>query len=396
MAETIGDLKDVIERIVPHAEQEDHYGDFLEPKRGPTLQGNSPSDIRQHIYNILNDPDTKGFTATNDGQKMYFYHEKTNTVLIIDPNAPGGGSVYRPKTPSQGQSHFNKQVENCMKDRADGNNTLRLSEKPNIVTGGLEGVKTEWHALQTKLLHNAPHVLSEAGKISKNPLFDVGIGVAAGTLAYAQGASASGIAQATAGPLNPAPETTDAIIQGKSGTDIAKAAAIDTSALAGCAGGAIAGAKTLGAGGATIGTFVEPVGGTAIGGGIGGVVGGVGGCIVGAWAASGITEDIIAFFSSEETDTIPLAEIKALLPEKATTDMPPEIQALIEARTSDALLERSLQEMKNDGSFELVAAELKHQKTIQEAQTMQAANEENYITTPTQAQGNTRPTSMMS
>lgn len=359
------ELKELIDKIVAHVEERQHYGSFNKPKSSPdgaSLNIQNPDDLKSHIYEVLNDPQTRGFSASPDGRKMYFYNDRTNTFLIIDPDSPNGGSAYRPKTPAQGARTFEKQIQLTAEN-------YKLTDPPKIVSGGLSGVTNEWKSAASNWKNAVQDSLHQAGKASKNIAVDVGIGVAAATLAYSNGASAGEVVIAGVEPLNPAAETTDAITKSKSGEEIAKAAANDASSAGGCVAGGIGGAK--------LGALTSPVTGIA-----GPAVGGIGGCMVGAWAASGITEAVINFFT-EDTDEIPMNDIKAMLPQKITPDMPPEIQALVEMRGNDDLLERTIEEMKENGSFEHIAQDLKHQKMIQEAQKMQHINDPDYNTQAT-------------
>jgi hypothetical protein len=73
--------------------------------------------------------------------------------------------------------------------------------------------------------------------------------------------------------------------------------------VAGCWGGGAIGAKAVGAGGAAVGTFVEPGGGTMVGGFVGGVLGGIGGCALGAWGAVKVHDYV------KETLFTPLPEV---------------------------------------------------------------------------------------
>jgi hypothetical protein len=73
--------------------------------------------------------------------------------------------------------------------------------------------------------------------------------------------------------------------------------------VAGCWGGGAIGAKAVGAGGAAVGTFVEPGGGTMVGGIVGGILGGIGGCALGALGAVKMHDYV------KETLFTPLTEV---------------------------------------------------------------------------------------
>jgi hypothetical protein len=72
-------LSELADRIVHHS-RDNHMSSFNKPKAGTPLNINNDPDLKQHILDILKDPDTRGFTAAADDKKMYFYNEKTNTI----------------------------------------------------------------------------------------------------------------------------------------------------------------------------------------------------------------------------------------------------------------------------------------------------------------------------
>ena len=50
--------------------------------------------LKQHVEHVLNDPKTlSGITPTG---KNLFYHQQTNTIVIYNPKAPDGGTVFQP------------------------------------------------------------------------------------------------------------------------------------------------------------------------------------------------------------------------------------------------------------------------------------------------------------
>lgn len=104
-------LSQVINRISAHVNERNHYGSFEKPSSGPPVNVTDEASLKRHISDTINDPSTESFVASDDGKKVYFYNRKTNTVVIIDPDSPFGGSAYRPKTPSQGERWFDKQKE---------------------------------------------------------------------------------------------------------------------------------------------------------------------------------------------------------------------------------------------------------------------------------------------
>lgn len=143
-----------IDKIVAHAIERDHIGSFSKEKSGPPQNVTDADSLRKHINDTLNDPSTKGFVATEDGKKMYFYNERSNTVVIIDPESPNGGSAYRPKTPSQGANWFKKQFDVAGE---------KLGKMPTIVEGGLDAVRGALKA--PGVLGKIADVADDAGKV---------------------------------------------------------------------------------------------------------------------------------------------------------------------------------------------------------------------------------------
>lgn len=216
--------------------------------------------------------------------------------------------------------------------------------------------------LNRSALGTMEDLLRRAGKANKNIIFDVGIGAAVGGATLLNGGDAKAAAFEAAQTLNPVPETTTAIVENKSMGEIAEAGVKDASMLAGCAGGAVAGAKLAGATGLALGTMAPGVG-NAIGGTGGLIAGGIVGCAAGAWAASDITDRLINFFRGQD-ETPPLQEIRNILPDKPDMALPPEFEALREVRSSDSLLTCRLEEMKGYGGFETMLHELEQQKNL--------------------------------
>ncbi len=184
--------------------------------------------------------------------------------------------------------------------------------------------------------------LGDVGKSNKNIVLDVGIAAAVGAASLAAGASPAEAAYNSGQTLNPIPETTDALLHGESGVEVVEAAVQDASAWAGC----VAGGYAVGKLGFMGGSAVNPGLGTAIGTGVGAIVG----CAGCAWVASEISDRIFRFFAGDETQDVTLDEIREILPEKSTPDMPPEFQALVEVQSSDALMQDALDNLREDGS----------------------------------------------
>ena len=52
-------------------------------------------ELQQHIKNIFEDPDT--LHKVNSSDKNIYYHEKSNSVVLFNPNARGKrGVVFQP------------------------------------------------------------------------------------------------------------------------------------------------------------------------------------------------------------------------------------------------------------------------------------------------------------
>ncbi len=137
MTLTPEELNEAVDRIVAHAEERGHLNSFNKAKSGEPLNISSPEDLKAHILETLDKADTRGFVGSDDGRKMTFYNEGTNTFISIDPNNPNGGSAYRPKTPTQGLRSFEKQPDQALSRNY-------TSERPNINDGGMRGVTAEW------------------------------------------------------------------------------------------------------------------------------------------------------------------------------------------------------------------------------------------------------------
>lgn len=137
MTLTPEELNEAVDRIVAHAEERGHLKSFNKAKSGEPLNINSPEELKAHILETLDKADTRGFVGSDDGRKVTFYNEGTNTFISIDPNNPNGGSAYRPKTPAQGLRSFEKQPGETL----SRNYTSAL---PNVADGGLNGVTAEW------------------------------------------------------------------------------------------------------------------------------------------------------------------------------------------------------------------------------------------------------------
>lgn len=147
-------LNETVDRLVKHSIERNHLGSFNKEKSGPPQNISGADDLRKHVNDMLNDPSTKGFVASEDGKKMYFYNDRTNTFLILDPNSPSGGSVYRPKTPTQGANTF---ISNFNKTGND------LGRMPTIVEGGLDAVRGALKA--PGVLGKIADVADDAGKV---------------------------------------------------------------------------------------------------------------------------------------------------------------------------------------------------------------------------------------
>lgn len=122
----LGNIDQLINRIIQHSEERSHLGDFAKAKRGPIINIQNNQDLRSHIYGTLNDPQTKGFIAKENGSKMYFYNERTNTFLVLDAEEPHGGSTFRP---SAKEAYFSRQLH----DAAEAS-----GKRPKVIHGGLE------------------------------------------------------------------------------------------------------------------------------------------------------------------------------------------------------------------------------------------------------------------
>ncbi|MCB1562802.1 MAG: hypothetical protein KDJ75_04440 [Alphaproteobacteria bacterium] len=122
----LGNLDQLVDRIVQHSKERNHFSDFRKERLGPVIDIQSESDFKRHIYDTLNAPETKGFIAKENGSKMYFYNERTNTFLVLDAEAGHGGTMFRRKN---GEAYFIKQLKE----------TSELQGKaPKVIHGGLE------------------------------------------------------------------------------------------------------------------------------------------------------------------------------------------------------------------------------------------------------------------
>lgn len=99
---------EVLERLAEHVDQYDRYPTWRKPGSGLKLDIHDKASLIEHIKSTIDDAETKSFIANEAGNKFYFHNEATNTFLVIDPDAPGGGTVYRPRNLQQGIGQYQK------------------------------------------------------------------------------------------------------------------------------------------------------------------------------------------------------------------------------------------------------------------------------------------------
>ncbi|MCB1581363.1 MAG: hypothetical protein KDJ32_10840, partial [Alphaproteobacteria bacterium] len=170
---------ELINKIIHHSDEQQHFSSFNKEKNGLVLGIETHEDLKNHIIDTLNDPETRGFAASADGSKMIFYNEKTNTFISLDPESASGGTAFRPRTPHTGTKYFARQIKSY------GDKMLSM---PDVTPGGIKGTVSVFKATNgtlPKLLG----ALGDVGKSNKNIVLDAGIAVAAGGMALMAGAT---------------------------------------------------------------------------------------------------------------------------------------------------------------------------------------------------------------
>lgn len=97
---------------------------------GPKLDIADRDQLKAHIKQTLMDPNTVGYVK-KDGTIIAF-NQKTNTMVILNPNHPDGGTAYRP---DDGVKNFMR----CVR-LDDGNGNLNGTASEAMRTGGLKGI----------------------------------------------------------------------------------------------------------------------------------------------------------------------------------------------------------------------------------------------------------------
>lgn len=210
------------------------------------------------------------------------------------------------------------------------------------------------------------------GKLGKNGgvIAGVALGTLSGAFTLAAGGSKAEAAQAVYGAAVPYGETQIDLAHGDLNA-AEKSATIETASNIGSLGGAAAGAA--------IGTMILPGVGTAIGAGIGALGGGVGtgyltekihdnyaqiksGAVrLADEAAESLTNTVqkTKQFLTGWFDRKPALDAQAAfnaLPNSVTPDMPPEVAALVEVKSSRKLFEKSFAEVESHGGLSEVQA----------------------------------------
>jgi hypothetical protein len=234
------------------------------------------------------------------------------------------------------------------------------------------------------------------GKLGKNGgvIAGVALGTLSGAFTLAAGGSKAEAAQAVYGAAVPYGETQIDLAHGDLNA-AEKSATIETASNIGSLGGAAAGAA--------IGTMILPGVGTAIGAGIGALGGGVG--------TGYLTEKIHDNYAQIKSGAVRLADEAAesltntvqktkqflagwfarkpaldaqaafnALPNSVTPDMPPEVAALVEVKSSRKLFEKSFAEVESHGGLSEVQAYIEAHSP--EAKQLAPVLESNPISSP--------------
>ena len=112
--------EEVARRVGQHPSKHDAYeqhvesGEFSNPDYGPTVAISSREEYQAHVRWVLESPDTRSFTAYSTAmtwrQAHFYYHEPTNTAVIVpkDPSQPA--TAFRPKI---GKTYFEERMKDA-------------------------------------------------------------------------------------------------------------------------------------------------------------------------------------------------------------------------------------------------------------------------------------------
>jgi len=181
--------------------------------------------------------------------------------------------------------------------------------------------------------------LDDLGKGKKGFIIDGVIGLGVGIATYAKDGNAAEAAKAGLQTVNPAQQTTEAIMNGGSAADIAEGAADDGVALAGCAAGATAGGMAMGAAGSVV-----PLAGNVVGV----AFGGIGGCVVGSFVATGMWDKLKSLFRGDP-DQVDMKEVRNILPDQKMADMPPEVESMMVYKANLDMIDMALETLNENG-----------------------------------------------
>ncbi|MCK5284678.1 MAG: hypothetical protein KAJ86_03735 [Alphaproteobacteria bacterium] len=127
----VKDTKTVLEQVVDaflHRAYEKHVepgfrnktNEFINLNYGRNLGIENPEKFKTLVMDTLNDPKTMAVVANKDGSHIYFYNEKNNVFVFIDPK--GSGTVFRPPDKID---YFNGRVNKVI-DKLEPENFLKV------------------------------------------------------------------------------------------------------------------------------------------------------------------------------------------------------------------------------------------------------------------------------
>ncbi len=359
------------------ADNDYHPGEneFRKASLGRDLKIETKQDLHDYLKDFFSKEGTRGFADPRTPGRYVFYNPRDNVMVVFNADNKDLGTIFRPDRRSQ---EFKELLDDA---RYKSAHRIPMAQTPDEIAKLAERfgkdiirLPSGAQARITSVINDGLHAL---GRANRNIVLDAGIGVAVGATMLISGASPAEAAEAAGEMMNPIPSTTDALCNGGDASAIREAAVQDASALGGCFAGGAVGLK-LGAAG---GTAIAPGLGSAAGGLLGSIVG----CAAGAWAGSETVRQVVKLLKDKEKTNpsenpsfphgkipqdipqipgqhIPPLDIQTAydnLPDKSTEDMPPEVAALVEAKASQELFEKSFAEIERYGGLPEIMAYIK-------------------------------------